>query len=243
MTRRPRNPAKSTRDRLLDTAERLFAVKGIRATTLREITDAARINNAAVNYHFRSKDDLIRSVFERCFRPVNDDRLRCLTAAEEAAGNGPLTVEAILRALFEPSIRAWKANRNFILLAGRLLNEPDPELHAFSLELYEELIQRFLVASRRALPGVPDADLFFWLHFLFGGVVHTLLSSDDIERLSGGLRVLHDPEHFTDRLVAFGAAALHARVALAKPDPTTGAKSVTNGRSSRGQRAMKAVHA
>ena len=48
----------ATRDRILATAEQLFAEAGIGATSLRTITAAAGVNLAAVNYHFGSKDGL-----------------------------------------------------------------------------------------------------------------------------------------------------------------------------------------
>ena len=44
-----------TKARILDASERLFAEKGYDATSLREITAAAQVNLAAVNYHFRCK--------------------------------------------------------------------------------------------------------------------------------------------------------------------------------------------
>ena len=54
---------KNTRELLLQTAERLFAELGIAAVSLRDIGAAAgQKNNAAVNYHFGNKDDLVKSI-------------------------------------------------------------------------------------------------------------------------------------------------------------------------------------
>lgn len=212
---------KSTSEKLLDAAEELFARQGIRATSLREITELGGINIAAVNYHFRSKDALVRAVYERRFHPLNEERLRLLDEAEQAAGGGRLTIEAILYALFEPMVRAWRENPNFILIVGRLQHEPDPELGAYIQKLYIDLIQRFLAAAIRAMPGFPESDLFFWVHFLFGGVVYTLLSSQDIQHYHDGRNLLDTPEDFLDRLIAFGAAGLRAHLStlgLTAPD-------------------------
>lgn len=203
---RERGEGKGTDERILDVAEELFARQGIRATTLREITEKTGSNIASVNYHFRSKEGLVRAVFERSFNPVNEERMRCLEEAEAAAGGGRLEIEAVLRAWFAPMLEAWKRNRNFILLSGRLQNEPDPVLHKFILGLYDELIRRYLAAAGRALPEVSEPDLFFWFHYLFGGMVQTLLAVEDLEHLPGGLSVLDDTERFLDRLVRFGAA-------------------------------------
>ncbi|MFO0846375.1 MAG: CerR family C-terminal domain-containing protein [Gemmataceae bacterium] len=46
------------RQRLLDVAGKKFAEKGFDATNVREITEAAGMNVAAVNYHFGSKEEL-----------------------------------------------------------------------------------------------------------------------------------------------------------------------------------------
>lgn len=152
--------SKTTSERVLDAAESLFARQGIQGTSLKETTELAEVNIAAVNYHFRSKDSLVKAVFERSFVPLNEERLRMLESAESAAGDGGLTIEAILHALFEPMIRAWIANRNFILLIGRLRNEPDSELSGFVQALYGELIPRFLAAAKRALPSTPRRSCF-----------------------------------------------------------------------------------
>ena len=47
-----------SRERLLDEAEALFAKKGFHAVTIREITQAAHCNLAAVNYYFGNKENL-----------------------------------------------------------------------------------------------------------------------------------------------------------------------------------------
>jgi AcrR family transcriptional regulator len=47
-----------TRQDLMNSAGPLFAEKGFRATTVREICDLAKANQAAINYHFRDKENL-----------------------------------------------------------------------------------------------------------------------------------------------------------------------------------------
>lgn len=205
---------KPTSERILDAAEGLFATQGIRGTSLKEITEQAEVNIAAVNYHFRSKDALVREVYQRCFQPLNAERLRLLEDAESAAGEGPLALEQVLYALFEPMVRAWQENRNFILLVGRLQSEPDPHLNVFVQGLYGSLIDRFLRAARRAAPDVAEAQLFFWIHFLFGGVVYTLINSQDMERMHPGQNLLDTSEMFLQDLISFGTAGLRSRSEL-----------------------------
>ncbi|NUS83332.1 MAG: helix-turn-helix transcriptional regulator, partial [Streptomyces sp.] len=86
-----------TRDRLLDAAERLFGEHGFAATSLRTVTVAAEANVAAVNYHFGSKEGLLRAVVERAMAAVNGERLRLLEELR-AAGDRQPTVEELVRA-------------------------------------------------------------------------------------------------------------------------------------------------
>ncbi len=77
-----------TKDRLLDAAEELFSDRGIDATSLRAVTSAAGANLASVNYHFESKDGLVRSVFLRRLEPLNNERLELLDALVALATDG-----------------------------------------------------------------------------------------------------------------------------------------------------------
>ncbi|WP_406287097.1 TetR/AcrR family transcriptional regulator [Embleya sp. NBC_00896] len=64
-----------TRERLLLTAERLFAVHGIDAVSLRQISVAAsQRNNSAAQYHFGNKEELIRAIFGFRLATVNGRR-------------------------------------------------------------------------------------------------------------------------------------------------------------------------
>ena len=74
-----------TRDRLLDTAERLFAERGIDATSLRHITAEADANLASVNYHFGTKEELVRELFARRIGPINREGRTSSPPARPAA--------------------------------------------------------------------------------------------------------------------------------------------------------------
>ncbi|MCC7153885.1 MAG: TetR/AcrR family transcriptional regulator [Bryobacterales bacterium] len=202
--------AKSTSQRILKTAEGLFATQGIRGTSLKEITELAEVNIAAVNYYFRSKDALARAVYRHCLQPLNEERLRLLDEAEAAAGGKALRLAQVLYALFEPMVRTWQTNRNFVLLIGRLQSEPDPQLNVFLQGLYGGMIERFLQAARRAAPEVGEPQLFFWIHFLFGGVVYTMINSQDMDRMHPGQNLIETSEQFLGDLISFGTAGLRS---------------------------------
>src|SRR3954447_22854602 len=98
-------PSAVTRDRILDAAEELFMEHGFEATSLRQITTAAEVNLAAVNYHFGSKEELFQSVLTRRLDPMNQERLALLTAYEQRVAPHPLSCEKIMSAMFIPALR------------------------------------------------------------------------------------------------------------------------------------------
>jgi len=86
----------NTADRILDSAERLFARDGYHATSLRKITGEAGVNLGSVNYHFNSKHGLMEAVLRRRLAALNEQRLNMLDAAlavAEAAGRPPAVRE------------------------------------------------------------------------------------------------------------------------------------------------------
>lgn len=77
-----RVPARDTRGEILDVASELFAERGYDATSLREIAARLGITKAALYYHFRSKDDILRALLEPMVEIVGQ-----LVEQLEAAGD------------------------------------------------------------------------------------------------------------------------------------------------------------
>jgi AcrR family transcriptional regulator len=68
-------PSDFTRDRILRAAVRLFAERGYDATGVRALAGKARVNQAAVNYHFKSKEGLYREVLREAIRALTQHQL------------------------------------------------------------------------------------------------------------------------------------------------------------------------
>src|ERR1039457_6734609 len=99
-----------TKEKILDTAERLIGEQGYAATSLRQVIAEAGVNLAAVHYHFGSKEELLDAVVTRKVTPVNEARISRLDRVEAEAGSGPLVVEKVLEAFLIPT--AEVASRN-----------------------------------------------------------------------------------------------------------------------------------
>src|SRR5204863_5155785 len=120
-----------TRARILNVAEELFGERGLDRVSIRDITNTARVNLAAINYHFGSKEDLIAAVFERRVVPVNQARLTALDAVEQSAKRHP-KLEDILEAFIRPAVQCsfgtLKGEKAFSKLFGCCLSEPNTEI-------------------------------------------------------------------------------------------------------------------
>src|SRR5580693_2721906 len=99
----PRAASEETRNQIKAAAQMLFARHGVDAVTVQEIVDAAgQRNNAALHYHFGSKEELIRQMVVDG-AAVLDNRRREMLDAIEARG-GPKTIREVMLVLMLPVI-------------------------------------------------------------------------------------------------------------------------------------------
>lgn len=198
-----------TRESLLDAAETLFSEHGIQAASLRQITQLAGANLAAVNYHFGSKDGLVRAVFARRVKPVNDERIRLL---EQCDLDAPDALEQVLTAYLTPALRmlgeAPEGLRGFGRLMGRAFSEPSEDIRKMVLEEFKESIERYMQAFGRLLPHLSEPDLMWRFHFVAGAMVHTLGCGYSLERFAGGKCHATDPKEALEQLVTFLSAGM-----------------------------------
>ncbi|POX55665.1 TetR family transcriptional regulator [Streptomyces sp. Ru71] len=60
----------NTRQRIQDVALELFAEQGYEKTSLREIAERLEVTKAALYYHFKTKEEILVSIFEDLSRPI-----------------------------------------------------------------------------------------------------------------------------------------------------------------------------
>ncbi len=181
-----------TRQRIVESAEVLFAQHGYAGTSLREITEDAQVNIAAVNYHFGSKEALLGSVLDRIVKPITEERLSRLDALESA---GMPTVRQILTAFLEPDLIAISELRgrhpDLPRFVSRMYSENSDVMSEIMGRQFAETQHRFHAAFGKVLPGLTDDELGWRLHcivaiilYLFAGVTSDNtpeMLKDDIE--------------------------------------------------------------
>lgn len=178
-----------TRERILDVAERLFMARGYEGTSMRMITGEAGVNLAAVNYHFGSKEALVREVFRRRLTWLNRERIRMLDMIEAEADGEALKPSQILEAFFGTLLRMGEdeslGGMTFLRLLGRTLTEPADFIRTFFAGEYTEVVERYKHALFRALPDVPKAEIVWRFHFMLGTMSYAIAGTDVLQVVTG----------------------------------------------------------
>ncbi len=117
-------PDPETRTRLLEAAKRLFAERGFKRVTVRDLCRAAKANVAAVNYHFGDKLGLYREVLQAA-----TDAMRATNDAAREAGKGQPPEEELRRYIGVFLHRILPAGSEAVhRLITREMNDPTPAL-------------------------------------------------------------------------------------------------------------------
>ncbi|MFF5445278.1 TetR/AcrR family transcriptional regulator [Streptomyces sp. NPDC012888] len=72
MSSSPQQRRGNTRQRIQDVALELFAEQGYEKTSLREIAERLEVTKAALYYHFKTKEEIIISLFQDLTRPIDE---------------------------------------------------------------------------------------------------------------------------------------------------------------------------
>ena len=125
-----------TAEKILDSAERLFATRGFTATTIKMIAAESKQNSALIYYYYDSKATLYRHVIERMVGRI----------ASEAASRlrGDSDPESVIRAVVESQVAVLAANPHLpVLLARELIDwkaaHAEPAIRSLSAGLFERL--------------------------------------------------------------------------------------------------------
>lgn len=202
--------ASGTRQKLLDSALRLWAVHGVEGVTLTEIQEAAGQRNAsALHYHFGSRDGLLTAVFERHVPSIRARRQELLEEAMRSTELRPVAAALVLP-VGELITGDWR-DRSFIRVAADLLSGTSRAELTWLIGDSAVVEATDLFRARAALPP-PVATM----RLLVAGsmVVHTVADYARRYENRGRARV-HDPQLFLANLVDMWIGAMTAPVSEA----------------------------
>jgi AcrR family transcriptional regulator len=211
-------PQSESKRRLLDAAEELFADKGFDVVSVRDITQHAKANVAAVNYHFGSRDGLIALVVTRYITPVNEERAARFEALEKKFGSKAAPLEEIIDAFVRPLVgivrKSELSERLFCRLLGRIFSMQGEGFPPLVEEQMRVLIDRFTRMLAKALPGVAPEEMAWRIHFIVGGMIHMLMNQELLHRVTSGASGSPSMESVLGRFIRFAAAGLREGVEL-----------------------------
>lgn len=207
----------ATTERLLDTAERLFAEHGYDGVGMRALAEAAEVNLGATTYHYGSKEKLYTEAFMRRFQPVNTVRLESLRQAEVTAKGRPLPVEIIVDCLMRPPFLTVLAHPNFPAFLARNLFMPPPFMRRILEKELRPSLEPFAHALSKALPKLPMEVLMLRLVFSGGALLMFAGQLNGLPRPMDGNPAL--VEAALDELVRFVSAGLKSAPAVATKTP------------------------
>lgn len=146
--------ADQTRELILIAAERLFAEHGVFAVSNRQVSEAAgQGNNAAVNYHFGTKADLVRAITRKHARRIEELRQESLArtvGSDDARDWVACLVLPVTRHMAELGTPTWYARFGAQVMT-------DPALRSIMIEesLSAPSLHEIIAGLERCLSRLP----------------------------------------------------------------------------------------
>lgn len=145
-------PSEVTRERIMRAAVRLFAESGYDGTSIRAIVAKAKVNQAAINYHFDGKDGLYREVLRVAFRALTEQQLAHAEELKSLSRDEALS--QFMRRQLQPLLGRDEYSRHM-----RIFNwETVQPTTVFRDLVAEEAAPFFGLAADLVRRFIPDAD-------------------------------------------------------------------------------------
>jgi AcrR family transcriptional regulator len=206
--------ADDTRTRILLTAEQTFARDGYSGASMRSIMVAAAANAASIHYYFRSKEGLLKAIFELRAASMNEERNILFDQCETKNA----AVDAILRAFFGPAIARARSieGHAFEKLSALCSVDPNPAVRQVVFDTFDSVGRRFVKLLRKKCSHLANDEFYWRLNCAFGSMMYVRTNNGRVTALLGPTGADAPVSVVTDQLVAFTAAGLMAPSKKAK---------------------------
>lgn len=200
-----------TYEQILDAAEYLFSKDGWHGVTLRDVARRVGVHVSLLHYYFNAKQNLFEAVFARRVEVSVGRRMEALDRYEEETQGRP-TVEGALRVFLNTDLELYFESgenwKNYSRFVASVSNTPEGaelmDVH------FDPVVLRLISILKKAMPELPEEDVFWGYHFITGSLLNTLGRTGRIDRLSGGLCRSDDVGAVKKRMAKFMAAGLAA---------------------------------
>lgn len=192
-----------TKEKILKAAKILFAEKGFREVTVREIAARAGVNSALIGYHFGGKKELFNEVYRSFSEPLARERM-CRLAAVTGGKKKP-SLEEVLKAWLMPLLQTRddpkqstlyvRFTANVAIERWKYTNKAAP----FTQNVHNV----FIDALRRCLPHLSRETLSWRLHFIVGAIAFGIRVPGPLRSFSKGRCNPDDLEKTLDQILPF----------------------------------------
>jgi AcrR family transcriptional regulator len=214
---RPNSRGDTTRQVILETAEQMFAERGIAAVPLRDVGLAAgQKNNVAVQYHFGDRESLLVAITS--YRAATSEQVRTEVLADLLAQGQPLNVRDLVRAFILSLAGHLQQGNYYLAFLSRYIIERGG-YRGLEGTLSTSTVSTMISLLYRLLPDYSEAILFERWMIMMTCTVHTLARYQTAEQ-SGKLAAPLD--ELLDDLVNFLAAGIESPPQSATKDARSG---------------------
>lgn len=165
----------SAKGRILRAAEALFAEKGLESTSLREVALAAgQKNTNAVQYHFGSKEGLLKAIWQRHADGIETRRAGLLAEAQSRS-TGDLSLQEVLGMLVGPVVDKLEdqdGGEHYLLIMSQLVSHPQQNILAIFDGLPEPSGLALMKELARHAEHLGEAEARLRLLFVTGLLFH-----------------------------------------------------------------------
>ena len=193
---------------ILDAAEQVFGEHGFDGSGMRSIAEKAEVAQALLHYHFRNKEALYESVFERRADTIRTVRQQHLD--EAFGGEDPVKLEDVLAILFmslEDLLGTKRGDlRFYVQMVAEVSISGDERAMAIVRRFYDPSAEQFTAAFMRVLPGLSRERAVWAYLFAIGARMQAHSPSGRALRLG----VTRGPRWSYGLLVPFAAAGIRS---------------------------------
>lgn len=164
---------KDKKKHILKSAEKLFAVKGFEASTVRDIADDAGVNLAMISYYFGSKEKMMESLFQE---RMNNTKLK----VQQILSNEHISTFGKVEVMLDEYIKKVIENESFykILLCEQVMKK-NPEIIRMLRELkmdYAAMFTELVKEGQKKKVFKKNIDVVLALNTMTGTVTQIIIN-------------------------------------------------------------------
>jgi AcrR family transcriptional regulator len=170
--RKSMEQAAETRELLIETAERLFAERGLDAVSMRQINrEAGQLNTSSIHYYFGTREAVIEAVVERRMSAVNRRRM---ALHEQMAADGRHRCLRDVVASYVHPLAAQEGGGNYVRFLAQTYASAEVDIGGLARGRWDQSLQQVSEWARALLPKLPDPVFRERMSYLYRAVVYAL---------------------------------------------------------------------